>query len=460
MAAPVPDLVRDLSDPRAYPDPVPRVEVRETHVSWLFFAGERVYKVKKPVRFPFLDFSTAERRRLFCEEEVRLNRRLVQGVHLGVVPIARGPDGLHRIGGWGETVEHAVLMKRLPSDRMLDALLERGAIDNALLERLAHVLARFHGEADAGSEVAQHGTPEAVRRNVLDNLAELAPFVKGAPAPTSGSPLDLGPSLHALVPELHAFLVARAEEFLDAHGELLARRVAQGRVRDGHGDLHAENICVLAVGKLAIYDCIEFNPALRAGDVAGDVAFLLMDLEYRGYPGHAGFLARRYAQEAQDPELELLLPFYKAYRACVRAKVALLGAAEGDAKARALARVRAARYLHLAAGYDLPAAVILIAGEEEPARKVAAVLRRPLRGRVLDATGPSRSDLPEALAGERAAVLALPAEADRLEGALEDAAVRLGRPVVHIDAEQGARLDPEALAATVIRKLILAWTAP
>lgn len=402
------DLVRDLADPAAYPGRVERVETRATHVSWLFFAGDRVYKVKKPVRFPFVDFSTPELRKHFCEEEVRLNRRLVQGVHLGVVPIVRGADGRHRIGGAGTTVEHAVLMRRLPAERMLDGLLEHGVLDNALLERLAGVLLAFHRAADAGPEVARHGSPEAVRRNVLGNLEELAAFA--------------GAGAAALSPALHAFLLARARTFLDEHATLLARRVAEGRVRDGHGDLHAENVCALEDGTFAIYDCIEFNPALRAGDVACDLAFLLMDLEQRGYPGFAGYLAHRYAEGAADLEFHTLLPFYKGYRACVRAKVALLGGDSGVA--------RAARYLHLAAAYELAPPVILLAGE---GRALAPELQRAFRARILDAAGASLADVPRIIEQEGRALIALGFGAKGLDAALVDAAARVGRRFLRVE---------------------------
>ncbi len=433
MSAPPKDLVQGLSDPGAYPHRVLAVELGETHISWLFFAGERVYKVKKPVRFAFLDFSTPALRQRACEEEVRLNSRLAAEMYLGVVPLVRGPGGHWRVGGSGEALEHAVCMKRLPATRMLNALLVRGVIDNDLIEHLAQVLAGFHATADRGPEIARYGALEALRANVLANLEELGPFAGGP----------------ALSKALHGFLLWRARSFLEGHAELLERRVAEGRIRDGHGDLHAENICALEDGRLLIYDCIEFNPALRAGDVACDLAFLLMDLEQRGYPGFAAFLARRYGELAEDAELELLLPFYKAYRAAVRAKVALLGAPADPAAA-----ARAARYLHLAAGYALAPPVVLLRGSEEEARRVAAGLQVPLRARLLDAAGASLHDLPHTLARERSALIALEEPKEHLAPALIDAAARLSRRVLELDAHELARLSPEAVGAAVIERLI------
>jgi hypothetical protein len=429
----------DLCDPAAYPGAVHRVETIETHISRLYLADERVYKVKKPVRFAFLDFSTPELRERFCHEEVRLNRRLAPDVYLGVVPIFHGADGRFTFRDEGGAVaDHAVCMRRLPAHRMLDALLARGALDNALLERLAETLARFHAEAEAGPEIARHGTPDAVRGLVVGNVDELAPFV-GA----------------ALSPRLHAHLRASAERFLDRQRKLLERRVAAGRIRDGHGDLHASNVCALEDGRLAIYDCIEFNPALRAGDVACDLAFLAMDLDHRGFPGFAGVLGHWYAAEAEDPELERLLSFYKAYRACVRAKVALLGAPEsGEGRTDALAR--AADYLHLAVGYDLPPPVLVLAGDGKAAHAVAAALQRALRARVLDAASPALADLPHTLRGERAAVITLPSRVAPLEAALADAAARLGRPHLQRNAAELAAMDPTVMTAGVIEDLLSA----
>ena len=162
MAAP--QIIEDLSQPAAYPFAVDRVEALQTHVSILFFAGERVYKVKKPVDFGFLDFSTLKRRRFFCGEEVRLNRRLAPDVYLGVVPILRGPDGRLRIGSdESDPVDYAVEMRRLPADRMLDRLLDEGVIDNTVIDDIVEVLVRFHATAATGPDVDRHGEPDAVR---------------------------------------------------------------------------------------------------------------------------------------------------------------------------------------------------------------------------------------------------------------------------------------------------------
>lgn len=345
------DLVQRLLRPEAYRRPPTRVSLRETHASYLFFADQRVYKVKKPVNLGFLDFSTLEKRHHFCEEEVRLNRRLAPRIYLGVVPIVRLAGGDLRVAGEGEIIEWAVEMVRLPEERMLDRLLDHGEIDNLQINELVQCLVDFHRQANTGPGVDEYGSPESVSFNVVENFDQTRTF---AGAVSSGALLS---------PSLHAFLESRARAFLDTHRSLLSRRVEQGRIRDGHGDLWAGNICYTDDG-LVIYDCIEFAERLRCGDVACDLGFLAMDLDSRGYRGFSGYLARRYAEEAHDEELELLLPFYKAYRAMVRAKVAGIRWTETreEGAPSEEARYEAMRYFHLAASYELGPSLVLTCG--------------------------------------------------------------------------------------------------
>jgi aminoglycoside phosphotransferase family enzyme/predicted kinase len=265
------------------------VEVYETHISWVFVVGERAYKVKKPVRLPFVDYSTLERRLHFCKEEVRLNRRLAPDVYLGVAPVTS--DG--RIRGAGSTVEHAVEMVRLPHHRMLDVLLERGEVGPADVERIADRLASFHARAERADE---YGGSAPLRRRMRANLDSARPFL----------------------PDAWRGRIRRDfERFLAVHEPLLRQRVREGRTRDGHGDLHAGNVCLRDTGPV-LYDCIDFEPAFRCGDTAGEVAFLAMDMERRGHWPLARAFVQRYAERSGDRELEALLPLHKQVRACVR----------------------------------------------------------------------------------------------------------------------------------------------
>ncbi|MFO0981139.1 MAG: AAA family ATPase [Planctomycetota bacterium] len=348
-----------LLDPAAYPEPPPSVELIETHISWIYLAGDRAYKVKKPVRLAFLDFSSLAARRHFLEEELRLNAVLAPGVCRAVVPIVR--DGARLgIGGPGVPFEYALEMRRLPAHRMLDRLLEQGVVDNAMMNALADTLCRFH--AQAAVMPAEQGAPEQVASAVTRNLHDLA-----------AGRTDLAP--------LIAPLERYATQFVRTHHDLFLQRALQGRVRDGHGDLHAGNIC-FEDGAIVIYDRIEFEPRFRQMDVAADLAFLAMDLDHRGCHAFSDFLVHQYVQRSGDATLPLVLPFYKAHRAAIRAKVAALRF-DQQASAAELASLRA--HLNLALSYTLAGKPLVVmmcglpgSGKTVVARALQATLRAQL----------------------------------------------------------------------------------
>ena len=324
------DLVAALLRPEAYPRRPDRVELRETHVSWVFLAGDRVYKVKKPVRFPFLDYSTPERRRAFCEEEVRLNRRFTSDVYLGVAPVTADL----RIRGDGPAVDYAVEMARLPDEGMLDARLRQDRVIRADVERTAARLAEFRARAE---RVDAGGGAGAMRR-IEANLALLRPH---APA-----------AWHARIEsdQIEAFSSDACHRLDRRHVE--SARGAAGHQRDGHGDLHAGNVC-LRGDEVVFYDCIEFDPALRHLDVAWEVAFPAMDLERHGAWDFSRAFVDRYVERSGDRDVPALLPLFKRHRACVRGLVETLrpgGAAAGRA------------YLRLAASYGRGPFLMLVCG--------------------------------------------------------------------------------------------------
>ena len=364
-------LLDRLADPSVFAAACERVELIDTHISRLYLCADRVYKVKRPVDLGFLDFSTLDRRRFFCSEEVRLNQALAPGVCLGVVPVVQTEAGELRVGSTdappaeGQIIEWAVEMRRLNAGHMLDRLLDTGVVDNQLMNRLAEKLVDFHRSADTGSGIDQYGAIETVSYNVLENFEQTEMFASSEPG--------------ALVSRrLHSFLETEAKRQLGAHREVFDARVRAGRVREGHGDLHAGNICV-EHDDLVIYDRIEFSERLRCGDVAVDLAFLAMDLDYRGFRGFSRFLVRRYASLARDEELSLLMPFYKAYRAMVRAKVAAIrSTGSGTTEARQGARLESMRFFHLAATYALPRALVLMCGLPASGKSwLARALARP-----------------------------------------------------------------------------------
>lgn len=293
-------IVAALTDPRAYPYPVERIELIETHISWVFLAGDRVYKVKKPVDLGFLDFTTLERRRFFCAEEVRLNQRLTHDVYLRVVEV-RGDDGL-RIEGPGSTREVAVEMRRLPHDRMLDVLVRADRAEPALLDDIGRIVARFHAAAPTGGEIDALGRLEAIAANWRENFEQTATF--GA---------DVLPD------EWRSGLQRWVRAFIDREAARFAARIRAGRIRDCHGDLQAQHVC--CTDPVQIFDCIEFNQRFRFGDVAAEIAFLMMDLDRLGRADLGLRFVNAYLEEGGDYEAVPLLDFYRAYRAFVRGKV-------------------------------------------------------------------------------------------------------------------------------------------
>ena len=327
------DVVKALSRPEAYPDHPAEVSMQQTHISWLFFTRDFVYKVKKPVNFGFLDFTSLEARRHFCEEEARLNRRLAPDVYLGVRDITAA-DGEIRLGGPGHVIDYALQMRRLPDDRMLPALLAAGEVTSDTMCRLAALLAAFHATAESGPAIDHDGTVDVILGNWEENFTQARPYLDWP-----------------LAREASDEIRRRVLAFCRTRASLFERRIAAGRIRDGHGDLRAEHICV--TDPIVIFDCIEFNHRFRYGDVAADVAFLAMDLEERGFPDLAQTFVRAYGAYAEDAELPSVLDFYQCYRAFVRAKVACFRLDDPTVPAgeqRQAARA-AARYLELAASY-------------------------------------------------------------------------------------------------------------
>ena len=288
-----------------------RAAVAETHVSVVTFIGGRAYKVKKPVSMGFLDFSTREARQAACHREVELNRRIAPDVYLGVADV---------IGTDGRPCDHLVVMRRMPAGRRLATLVRDGADVADGLRQVARLVTAFHERAATSATIAAAAAPEAVRRNWEDDFAQMERFV--------GPVLDAGTARRVE-------LLAR--RYLDGRRPLFEHRVAAGMVRDGHGDLLAEDIFLLEDGP-RILDCIEFDDRLRHGDVLADVAFLAMDLERLGAPDLARRFLDWYAEFSAYPHPASLTDHYFAYRAHVRAKVACLRHEQGDADAAEEAR--------------------------------------------------------------------------------------------------------------------------
>jgi uncharacterized protein len=326
-------LVRALMRPAAFPHPAEDIQLHETHISWIILAGEHAYKIKKPLNLGFLDFSEPVRRAATCEEEVRLNRRLAPTTYRGTVPVVeRGGEPF--LGGAGPVLETAIWMRRLPADGMLPALLARGEATATLMRRIARTVARFHARGATGPGVDEYGSPANIVSHWRGNFTEMAPFVDRT------------------LPQWQLERIQRSiETTLEREQGLFARRIAEHRIRDGHGDLHAGSICLVG-RELVIFDCLEFSAAYRCSDVAAEVAFLVMDLAHAGRADLGWAFAAAYVRASGDPELLRLLDFYACYRAYVRGKVTSLRLAQ-DATSEELDRITAeARgYFDLATAY-------------------------------------------------------------------------------------------------------------
>ncbi len=251
-----------MADPAFYPHPVSKLERRDTHISAVFLTGDFVYKLKKPVDFGFLDYTGLDTRRRMCELEVELNQRLSHGVYLGVVPIGRDEGGFH-FGDGGEVVEYAVEMKQLPDEFSLSNLIVSGKAKPDAMLRLGRLLADFYATIEHNEQIDRYGSPEAIEVNTEENFRQLWPYVG-----------------NLLRKDRFDFIMEAGRGFFRDRGGLFQRRITEGRICDGHGDLRAEHIYFL--DEPQIIDCIEFNRRFRYGDRAVDLAFLHMDLERLG----------------------------------------------------------------------------------------------------------------------------------------------------------------------------------
>jgi uncharacterized protein len=319
-----------LARPDSYPHRPDRVELVETHISQVFLAGSYVYKLKKPVKYDFLDFSTLEAREHACREEVRLNRRLAPDTYLRVVPITRRLDGAFSWDGTGAIVDWVVEMRRLPTELTLDSLQARGNLHSEHLDRLTAALVSFYRSLPPAS-LSPWEYRERYLAHVRDNARELMAVTHHLPR---------GSVERAIGFQL---------QLLNLHPELLEGRVRAGRIVDGHGDLRPEHICFS--DPIAIFDCIEFSADLRRIDVADEIAFLAAECEFLGANWVGPRLMADFQERMDDHPPAVLTDFYKAYRACVRAKVAALRADQIEGPRHEASMAEATKHLGLADSY-------------------------------------------------------------------------------------------------------------
>jgi aminoglycoside phosphotransferase family enzyme len=293
-------VVEALLKPEAYPEDRGEIELIQTHISYVFLTKNYAYKVKKAVDFGFLDFTSLEKRRFFCQKELEINRRLCPEIYLEVVPINK--SDVIRIKGSGDTVEYALKMKRLPQERIMTVLLNENKIGKKTINDVAKVVAQFHSKAQTSPEISQFGSLKIIKTNWDENFAQTIKYIN-----------------QTITNEQFQFIQKKIIAFMKKNKALFESRIADNRIRDCHGDLHSGNIFI--TDRICIFDAIEFNDRFRYSDVTADVAFLAMDLDFRQRPELSKHFVDRYMSYSLDLQLKRLIRFYKCYRAYVRGKV-------------------------------------------------------------------------------------------------------------------------------------------
>jgi uncharacterized protein len=325
-------VIEALNKPEAYDEDPGYIKLVQTHISFVFLTKKYAYKVKKAVNLGFLDFTTLEKRRFFCERELELNRRLCGDMYLEVVPINKSKT--IKIKGKGEPVEYAVKMKRIAQDKILSSLLEKNQVNRELIDRIAKIIAEFHSKAETDTKISKYGSIAIMKTNWKENFDQTEEYIKKTLYSTD-------------------FEVIRKKinKYIARNTPLFEKRIAEGRVRDCHGDIHSGNIFV--ADRIYIFDAIEFNERFRYSDVAADVSFLAMDLDFRKQPDLSNLLEERYIEYSGDSELIELLTFYKCYRAYVRGKVTSFKLNDPNIKDEesAIAMKEAKAYFKLASDY-------------------------------------------------------------------------------------------------------------
>jgi aminoglycoside phosphotransferase family enzyme len=334
----LPDFVNFLLQPAAYDLPVSGVKLVQTHISYVFIIDDFVYKFKKPVDFGFLNFTSLDKRHHFCQQELILNRRLCPSIYLDLVALTKAdnsfsltsPDQANK----GPIVEYGIKMKRMPEEQMMLNIIKSGRLDPAMIDAICDVLVPFYSKAEGGPAIQEFGRPEAVSINIFENFTQTETFID--------SP--------ALSKKQFDCIKNFSSTFLQ-QDELFAARISAGRIRDCHGDLYSANICL--ADQVYIFDCIEFNERFRYCDVASDIAFLAMDLDYHGLSSLSEHFISRFIDKSGDAGLQAMLNFYKCYRAYVRGKINLFtaNAPEVDQETKLQCQEMAGKYFQLAERY-------------------------------------------------------------------------------------------------------------
>ncbi|MBS3921374.1 MAG: gluconokinase [Deltaproteobacteria bacterium] len=327
-------LKKALLNPAIYSDHPGEIRLAETHISLVFLTGNYAYKVKKPVNFGFLDFTSIEKRKYYCEQEVALNRRLAPTLYLGMVRITE-EDNKIALDGKGGVVEYAVKMKQIPEEFLMNRLLEKKEVTFRMMEAISEKLVRFYFSAETSDRIKNFARPERVKQDTDENFEQTEKYID----------VTIPSDVYQAVKE-------KTDQFYRTGEKVFYQRIKEDRIRDCHGDLRLEHI--FWGEEISIIDCIEFNERFRYTDVAADIGFLAMDLDYHSRDDLSDHLIQAYIGESGDHELMELLNFYKCYRAYVRGKVESFRLDDPnipeEEKEEALKRAR--RYFDLAHRYS------------------------------------------------------------------------------------------------------------
>lgn len=332
-----PDYIKSLQETTIFSHTVENVELIQTHISYVIVAGDFVYKWKKPVNFGFLDFSDLAKRKKYCEEEIRLNRRLCPSLYLNLVALCDVNRKMMLLDADhidGDVIEYGVKMSRMDQSKLMGGLLIQDAVTEQHLDKIVDKLVPFYELADCNDELNEFGTAKGFGVNVHENFEQTESFIGGS----------------ALDQKTFDIIKEYSLNFLSQENVFKAR-VDGGKVRDCHGDLYSANICLEE--DVQVFDCIEFNERFRYSDVAADIGFLAMDLDFHGKTDLANYFVDRYVQVSGDTTILDVINFYKIYRAYVRAKIALFTSTDPSVP-EAVAEecvITAQKYFQLAVGY-------------------------------------------------------------------------------------------------------------
>ncbi|MGB3298608.1 MAG: hypothetical protein WBA76_10095 [Phormidesmis sp.] len=333
-------IVQQMLKADFYPHSVAEpIRLMQTHVSQVLLTGDYVYKLKKPVNFGFLDYSTLAKRKHFCEEEVRLNQRGAGSLYLGVVPLTQAGDTF-ALDGDGEAVEYAVKMRQFPQSALLSNQFEQGLLDEVKVRELATVVAQFHAKAETSDRIRTFGTIPSIRQSIDENYDQTVDFIGGDSVEK--------PQTQKQFDETKAY----TDHFFETQQALFQKRLDQDRIRACHGDLHLGNICEWE-DQIYLFDCIEFNEPFRFVDTMYDVAYIVMDLEVAGRSDLSKIFLNQYVEETGDYEGLEILPLYVSRQSYVRAKVTsfTLGDPSVSEADKQAASQKAAKYYQLAWAY-------------------------------------------------------------------------------------------------------------